>query len=267
MNAIQKITLLERLLNEAKDLNVPDSDDPAFKAWRHSLERALVRIYGEKSNEVKHFRGLRFFYQAFMMSLGSDYSQEHRKAFRRDMEIAVRTIQSYVDELKRDQDSSSEHEASGAKRPSGNNVFIIHGRDLVFAEAVARFVVKRGLEDVILHEQPNKGRTIIEKFEQHALPCAFAIAIFTGDDEGRLRNGDNPLQPRARQNVVLELGYFVGALGRDRVAVLHHPDVELPSDFDGVLYIPINGDWRGKLGQELDAAGIGLAVAGAGEDT
>lgn len=58
-----------------------------------------------------------------------------------------------------------------------------------------------------------------------------------------------------RQNVIFELGFFIGALGPDKVAALVADDVELPSDFDGVVYIPLEGDWRTRLARELQAAG------------
>lgn len=90
-----------------------------------------------------------------------------------------------------------------------------------------------GLRPVILHEQANKGRTIIEKFEQHAVPCAFAVVLLTPDDHGGAAKSNAELRSRARQNVILELGYFVGKLGRHKVAArersgpVHDEPVEL----------------------------------------
>ena len=113
-----------------------------------------------------------------------------------------------------------------------------------------------GTEPVILDEQPDNGRTIIEKFEGHASEVGFAVVLLTGDDAGGLK-GHAP-QPRARQNVVFELGYFFGKLGRSRVAVLLEPEVELPSDVDGLLYIKVDagGGWKLALGKTLGGADI-----------
>jgi predicted nucleotide-binding protein len=106
-----------------------------------------------------------------------------------------------------------------------------------------------------LHEQPDSGRTIIEKFEDHASEAGFAVVLLTADDVGRARD-ETTLNPRARQNVVLELGFFIGRLGRGRVVALHEAGVELPSDLSGVLYKPLAGNWHTALAGELRAAKI-----------
>lgn len=133
-------------------------------------------------------------------------------------------------------------------------VFIVHGHDDASREAVARFLEKLGFEAVILHEQANRGRTIITKFREVASDIGFAVVLMTADDQGGKAGA--PSHPRARQNVVFELGFFIGALGPDRVAALLKGDVEKPSDFDGVLYISLDkGDWKTLLARELRAAG------------
>jgi predicted nucleotide-binding protein len=114
-----------------------------------------------------------------------------------------------------------------------------------------------GGEAIVLHQQPNKGQTIIEKFERHAHEAGFVIVLATADDLGRARTSVDP-KPRARQNVVFELGFFVGALGRDKVVIIHDEDVELPSDMAGVLYVPNDGagNWKSALAKELREAGL-----------
>jgi predicted nucleotide-binding protein len=96
-------------------------------------------------------------------------------------------------------------------------VFVVHGHHDGARETVARFVEKLGFEAIILHEQPNKGRTIITKFREEAKDVGFAVVLMTPDDEGK-EKGVGDFQPRARQNVVFELGFFIGALGPERVA-------------------------------------------------
>jgi predicted nucleotide-binding protein len=150
-------------------------------------------------------------------------------------------------------------EAPGPGRlPSGTAIFVVHGRSEAPKQEVARFLDQvTSLRPLILHEQPSSGRTIIEKFEDHAASAAFAVVLLTGDDEGSLLGSDDRRR-RARQNVVFELGFFIGSLGRARVAVLHEADVELPSDMSGVLHTPLdpNGAWRMELAKEMHAAGI-----------
>jgi predicted nucleotide-binding protein len=103
-------------------------------------------------------------------------------------------------------------------------------------------------------EEPNKGRTIITKFREEATDIRFAVVLMTPDDSGGKVGSDS--KPRARQNVVFELGFFIGKLGPGRVAALVKGDIERPSDFDGVVYIPLDqGKWKMDLGKELEAAG------------
>jgi predicted nucleotide-binding protein len=136
---------------------------------------------------------------------------------------------------------------------SSRKVFVVHGHDEFARESVARFLERIGFEAIILDEQANRNRTVIEKVEAHG-DVGFAVVLLTPDDEGCTK-GDT-LRPRARQNVILELGYFVGRLGRERVSVLRRGEVEIPSDFGGVVYEPFDpsGGWKSKLAKELEAA-------------
>jgi predicted nucleotide-binding protein len=135
-------------------------------------------------------------------------------------------------------------------------VFIVHGHDRAVKESTIRFVEKLGLTPVVFDESPNKGRTIIEKFEDLAADAVFAIVLFTPDDVGGKAARSTKLQRRARQNVVFELGFFVGQLGRDRVCLLHKADTEIPSDLHGVLYVPLDEyeGWHVRLAREMKAA-------------
>jgi predicted nucleotide-binding protein len=142
---------------------------------------------------------------------------------------------------------------------SGSKVFLVHGHDESAKEGTARFLEKLNLEPIILHEQPNEGQTIIEKVEKYG-GVAFAVVLLTPDDVGAARDKQDNLRPRARQNVILELGYFLGRLGRKHVAALLKGDVEKPSDYDGVVYIPMDagGAWKLQLAKELKATGLNV---------
>lgn len=139
--------------------------------------------------------------------------------------------------------------------PMSNKVFIVHGHDGEARETVARFLGNIGFEPIILNEQANKGRTIIEKVEANA-DVGFAVVLLTPDDFGRAKD-DADLEPRARQNVLLELGYFMARLGRDKVCALRKGNVSIPSDFAGVVWEVMDdtGGWKQKLARELVAAG------------
>jgi predicted nucleotide-binding protein len=137
-------------------------------------------------------------------------------------------------------------------------VFVVHGHDEVALQQVARTIERIGLEAVVLHEQMSRGMTIIEKFEHFARNAGFAVVLMTPDDLG----GKTPksLARRARQNVVLELGFFTGLLGRHRVFVLTKDYVEIPSDYLGVVYTSMDsaGGWKLSLAKELKRAGMKL---------
>lgn len=135
-----------------------------------------------------------------------------------------------------------------------NKVFIVHGHDSLMKETTARVLSKLGLDPIILHEQPDGGRTIIEKFEENSSEVGYAIILLTADDEGKAKK-ETDMKARARQNVVFEMGYFIGKLGRKKVLLLLENGVEKPGDLDGVVYTPIdaNDGWKLKLVKELKA--------------
>lgn len=145
-------------------------------------------------------------------------------------------------------------------RLSTSEVFIVHGHDEVAKTSVARFIERLNLKAVILHEQPNLGQTIIEKFEANASSAGFAVVLLTPDDVGAPEGQPEDAARRARQNVVLELGYFCGKLGRSRVCVLYKDGVEIPSDYLGVVYTLLDSDdgWQLKLAKEMKAAGLNV---------
>ena len=147
-------------------------------------------------------------------------------------------------------------ESTNADQTS-NKVFLVHGRDDGTKARVARFLERIKLDPVVLQEMPNQGNTIIEKFEHYASTVKFAVALLTPDDEGSLLNETGNAQPRARQNVIFELGYFVGKLGRDRTCALVKGNLEMLSDYSGVIYIRLDDDdgWQMRLIQELKSAG------------
>ncbi|QWG20701.1 nucleotide-binding protein [Bradyrhizobium sediminis] len=182
------------------------------------------------------------------------YLAEGKQRSIKILQGAIRALETDLGDL----DDDSQGSGLGAPSPSmvtaARKVFIVHGHDEGVREAVARFLEKIGFEAVILHEKANQGRTVIEKVEAHS-DVGFAVILLTPDDEGCVKGGTPA--PRVRQNVLLELGYFIGKLGRPRVCTLKVGDPEIPSDWRGVIDESFDrgGGWRQTLSRELEAAG------------
>lgn len=157
------------------------------------------------------------------------------------------------------QEAGSSPPAVKVARMHTNRAFIVHGHDDAAREATARFLERLGVEAIILHEQVNEGRTIVEKLEHHS-EVDFAVVLLTPDDVGATAAKGDALRSRARQNVILEMGYFAGKLGRRHVCAVIRGDVELPSDMLGVVYVPLDdgGAWKLMLAKELKAAGFAV---------
>lgn len=139
-------------------------------------------------------------------------------------------------------------------------VFIVHGHDEAAKETTARFLEKANLKPIILHEQANSGRTIIEKIEAYS-DVVFAVVLYTECDVGRDKNSDPDQERfRARQNVIFEHGYLIGKLGRNKVCALVKGDVEKPGDISGVVYTQMddNGAWKVDLVREMREVGISV---------
>jgi predicted nucleotide-binding protein len=134
-------------------------------------------------------------------------------------------------------------------------VFIVHGRDDLAKNEVARFIEKIGLEAVILHEQENKGMTIIEKIE-HYTDVDYGIVLYTPCDIGTIKDQQD-FKPRARQNVVFEHGYLIGKLKRENVCALVKENIEIPNDISGLVYIDMDklGAWKFSIAKELKKSG------------
>ena len=150
--------------------------------------------------------------------------------------------------------------------PLSNKVFIVHGREHQPMKELKTVLKEFGLNPIVLHEQPSGSRTIVEKLEKYS-DVGYSFVILTPDDRGGTYKGKAPILGghtlensyfRARQNVILELGYFIGLLGRDKVCCLYKGDIDLPSDIHGIVYIPFKesvNEVRDMIVKELEAAG------------
>jgi hypothetical protein len=166
--------------------------------------------------------------------LGGDIEEDSRalRLFEQSMDKQIATLESVRKRLDLHPEAVPSRTTMEAVLPIArprdrSKVFVVHGHDQGAREGVARFLEKIGLEAILLREQPNRGRTVIEKFVDCAREVGFAVVLLTPDDLGGAAGGDAQMS-RARQNVVFELGYFVGSLGRGRACLLRKGDVGNP---------------------------------------
>jgi predicted nucleotide-binding protein len=258
----QGIARLRKRLEEVNAFEptsvIEQNNIPHVEALAAAVDESLIRTFGADTLDYKRYSDACFFYNgpfnyAHRVPMGEVHASLTRSKGR-SIALLTQAIASLEERLA-ELPAAFSSQAVPAPEIFERKVFVVHGHDDGAREAVARFLEQIGFEAIILHEQANQGRTIIEKVVAHG-DVGFAVVLLTPDDEG-CKKGE-PSKPRARQNVVLELGYFIGRLGRDRVCALTRGNVEIPSDFAGVVYESFDaaGGWRQALGRELQAAGF-----------
>ena len=258
--AMERIRKARDAITELRSPEVlqDQSSSPEFKKWHRNTEIAITNIFGEESRHIEDFKNVR--YQLGPISTLTSQN-EFLQAYLQGLNSADAILESMLEEIKEywddDTNTSAPSPSGKISRPDTNKVFVIHGRDTGTRDMVARFLERLKLKPVILSEQSNEGLTIIEKFEKHS-EVGFAVALLTPDDTGSIEGGEK--QPRARQNVIFELGFFIGCIGRKRVCALTKGEVEIPSDYSGVVYISLNdsGGWKFQLCKELKDAGYDI---------
>ena len=260
---------LQVALEKIPDLKRSKRESHEFGKWHRNTRIAVENVFGAESNHVKEFTKILYYPPIgpiLITDSTSDYksrNHELHEYYIKALDRASVLLESMIEEVGEYWKDEAQKSAPDIKSTNGrmneNEIFVIHGRDNEAKETVARFLEHLDLKPIILHEQSNQGRTIIEKFEQHA-QVGFAVALLTPDDVGALQEDTRNLKPRARQNVIFEFGYFIGRLGRNRVCALTKESVEIPSDYDGVVYIPLDdaGGWKMNLVKELKNAGIAV---------
>lgn len=123
---------------------------------------------------------------------------------------------------------------------ASREVFIVHGHSETAKSQLKNLLTSLGLQPIILSEQTHRGRTIIEQLDYHSTTCSFAFVLMTPDDI--VSDDESKAGLRARQNVILELGWFMARLGRENVVLMSQGEIELPSDVLGILYLRFQED-------------------------
>lgn len=258
-------TKIERRVDDLRQLDINSIRkrfDPVVDVLETKINSTLQDALGDDTVEYNEYKVRLDTLPLFMRGEPTPIHELHA-GYREGVERAILKLQTLVglfhERIDDANESPEQVTASSKTKTFTRRVFVVHGHDDGLKETVARYISALDLTPVVLHEQPNQGRTIIEKFEHHA-DVDFAVVLFTPDDIGHAVGKEADARPRARQNVVLELGFFMAALSRHRVCVLHSGNVELPSDYAGVLYLPIDGAgaWRFLLAKEMKASGMDI---------
>lgn len=243
--------ILAREIRNLSELATARDDHSKWSSFNYELLKRLFTT-DEPAEEYARFYG--------GMIRMNPSPQEQLESFHEDVSNGIRRLESILERLELYQEPLGTHagpSTSAKDDRKKNRVFIVHGHDDGARETVARLLERLHLDAIVLHEQASGGKTIIEKLE-HFSDVDFAVVLLTPDDVGAAKADTGNLRPRARQNVVLELGLFIGLLTRKHVCALYKGNVELPSDFGGVVYVPMDdgGAWKFLLGRELTAAGF-----------
>lgn len=255
---------IDQLISQIDSLGNLGPDDPIFEQWRKAVEALLIHSLGEKSKQTSDFGWIG--YRPSIYEMDDEYGiygiakQREYESFHKglkDAKILLKGIREEVQKYFPDDvvKSKTKTDAKGIS----NRIFVIHGHDHELLYKVKDFLRKIHMEPIVLRDLPNLGRTIIEKFESYA-DVGYAIALLTSDDKVIADDEKRSVEYRARQNVILELGYFMGKLGRSRVAVLCDKNVARPGDIDGMVYTitESDGDWQFGLAKELKASGLNI---------
>jgi predicted nucleotide-binding protein len=255
VSSAQGIKLIDTQIAKAADLlqKRPLTSDE-YSAWELITRNFLERAFGRHSPNIRSVIDVGK-YGSFPLTAGPDWWESHRAA---SLQTQKRKLEGLRELLQTEAQLNGGDIPEVFPKSKGHKIFLVHGHDDRVLHETARFLEKLRQEVIILREQPNKGRTLIEKFEDYS-DVGFAIVLLRPDDIGGPKSSStSDLKPRARQNVVFELGFFIGRLGRNRVCALYVEGVDIPSDYSGVLYTKVDssGAWRLEIAKELKAAGF-----------
>jgi len=254
--------LIQNLIEEFNGLQEGNSDK--LNEVKANGEMIIRRIFGESSKNHNDYLNV-FFYPGsyYVKPSFTDYTEEqYNKAWQQGMARMLYILNSMLNELKLFGAPQKIEKVQKETLKSSKNIFIVHGHNEEMKQSVARVIEKLDLKPIILHEQPNQGLTIIEKFEEYS-DVSFAVVLLSPDDLAYPRDlSPEEAQFRARQNVIFELGFFVGRLGRSHVFILYgkSENFEIPIDYTGVLYTPFDDSdkWQLDLVKELKACGYDI---------
>jgi len=247
------IELVQDLTDKTK--NLPHRNEEELDSLIRTAKMRIRKIFGDSSTYLTDLKSISFHPGIYFSGMDKSIYDESWSKGQSKMLNLFKTIEE-------DLTLDSKKIIKKDKTKLSDKIFIVHGHDEEMKQAAARTVEKIGLVPIILHEQLNKGRTIIEKFENYA-DVNFALILLSPDDIAYPKSkSPKDKRFRARQNVIFELGFFVGKLERKHVFILFREEenFEIPSDYLNICYTPYdnNVQWRFDLIGELNSCGYNV---------
>ena len=244
-NSTKAQAVFQRLLKTAQAMTENSLDAPGHQAFGFDGQVALSEAFGDNAPLLREWIDV-----VWIPVRGPQTQVARQAAFEAARQRTIGILEAAMRALPHS--PAKQDSATRRKSLSWVRAFIVHGHDIELRESVARFLLENRVRPIILREQPHMGRTIIEQLERNAT-VAIAIVLLSPDDVGRSVR-ERQVRARARQNVLIELGYFIGRLGRERVIAIVRGEIEIPADLHGIVYVPYEGDtWKAALLKNVDA--------------
>ena len=250
-NKNERVETLKQLLHQTQTgRSTMSSNDQEI--WQARIERVIGRLYGKESTELQQIKDA--MEQHFIIS--NRQSKEERNAYFSELanERFDRIEGMLADLILESKSSSGKIDSSNLQR--SDNVFIVYGHDEYAALQMEKIIRGFDLNPILLSDQANKGRTLIQKFLEEAKDIAYAFVLFTPDDN--VTNQSEEYQ-QARPNVIFELGWFCGKIGLENVSIVCKKGTKIPSDLDGIMRIDYEfkiEDQYKKIMRELKSSNL-----------
>jgi predicted nucleotide-binding protein len=215
----------KRFSRSHNGIDIKSEDDPLFRQY----VRELVDLYKDIKIQNNYSTQI-------INEFNEGISNYTESPSYKSVENIISIIRASITRFTRNPEllNSKKVEVTPIKQVQRKNIFIIHGREEAKWRELQSILEKEfHLNPIILEEKPDAGcNTIIEKFENYAQECNYAIAVFTPDDEVIF---EKKAYLQARPNVIYEIGWFCGRLGRSQVMLLLKEGTSIFSNFDGII--------------------------------
>ncbi|MBT9168118.1 MAG: hypothetical protein DDT22_00735 [candidate division WS2 bacterium] len=258
LSSSQAIELIKKQMEQIDKLLQLRYDDPEIRKWDNLTKQVIIKAFGKPHNNLSDFQSAQYIGEMWVGMPDEAFQETFKKGIVRRKSL----LEGFIEQLKIFGSTEKSQDLSIIPKSFSKKVFIVHGHNEQAKSELTLILTRLGFEPIILHEQASEGMTIIEKLEKHS-EVGFAFILLTPDDKGCKEGQENNLLPRARQNVVFEFGLFVGKLTRNRVCCLYTGDIELPSDLQGLLYLPFKNsvnEIQSDIVKELRAAGYEIRI-------